>query len=76
MSRGPAPKDEADGEDEWRYDVDEVGPDGRDPVDASPTAEQLPIEPGSPRAENVVFVLLGVLFAVGLIVITVFPGGG
>ena len=61
----------ADDDGEWRYGVDEVGPDGR--VDDPPAEEQLPIEPGSPRAENVLFVVLGVLLAVGLLLVTVFP---
>jgi hypothetical protein len=44
--------DEAEGE--WEFGLDEVGPDGI--VEAEPD----PIEPGTPRLENVVFVLLGV----------------
>ncbi|AKU06916.1 MULTISPECIES: DUF7312 domain-containing protein [Haloferax] len=74
MSRAPSPEaeDDRDGDGEWRFGVDDVGPDGI--VDDEPEIEQLPIEPGSPRAENVAFVFLGVLLAVGLIVITVFPG--
>ncbi|MCO8267271.1 hypothetical protein C5B90_03650 [Haloferax sp. Atlit-12N] len=76
MSRAPSPEAEddrdGDGDGEWRFGVDDVGPDGI--IDDEPEIEQLPIEPGSPRAENVAFVFLGVLLAVGLIVITVFPG--
>ncbi|KAB1189119.1 MULTISPECIES: hypothetical protein [Haloferax] len=68
MSRSPQPQTED--EPEWRFGIDDVGPDGI--VDDS-TVEEEPIEPGSPRTENVVFVLLGVLLAVGLILITVFP---
>ena len=44
--------DEAEGE--WQFGLDEVGPDGI--VENQPE----PIEPGTPRLENVVFVLLGV----------------
>ncbi|KAB1196971.1 MULTISPECIES: hypothetical protein [Haloferax] len=70
MSRSSEPKTEDEGE--WRFSIDDVGPDGI--VDNSPDGpEALPIEPESPNPENVVFVVLGVLLAVGLIVITVFP---
>ncbi|GGC62274.1 MULTISPECIES: DUF7312 domain-containing protein [Haloferax] len=76
MSRAPSPEADddrdADGDGEWRFGVDDVGPDGI--IDDEPEVEQLPIEPESPRAENVAFVLIGVLLAVGLIVVTVFPG--
>lgn len=43
---------------DWKFDVDDVGPDGLIEEDPTP-----PIEPGHPRTENVVFVLLGALFA-------------
>lgn len=70
MSRSSGPQTEDDGE--WRFSVDDVGPDGI--VEDSPDgADALPIEPESPNPENVVFVLLGVLLAVGLILVTVFP---
>ncbi|ELK45737.1 hypothetical protein G3A49_04050 [Haloferax volcanii] len=80
MSRAPSPEadddrdgdGDGDGDGEWRFGVDDVGPDGI--IDDEPEFEQLPIEPESPRAENIVFVLLGVLLAVGLIVVTVYPG--
>jgi hypothetical protein len=45
---------ESEGEGEWQFGLDEVGPDGV--VEPEPE----PIEPGTPRLENVVFVLLGV----------------
>lgn len=44
---------------DWKFDVDEVGPDGVLEADESP-----PIEPGSPSAENVAFFVLGVVAAV------------
>ncbi|MFC7204314.1 hypothetical protein ACFQJC_12375 [Haloferax namakaokahaiae] len=66
MSR-PAESDETS-DDEWRFGIDEVGPDAEpaEPVEA-------PIEPGSPTAENIAFVLVGVLLTVGLLFVTVFP---
>ena len=70
MSRSSGPQ--TDDQSEWRFGVDDVGPDGI--VEESPAEEEMrPIEPGSPSAENIVFVLLGVLLAAGLIFITVFP---
>ncbi|WP_410765371.1 hypothetical protein [Haloferax sp. DFSO60] len=55
-------------EDEWRFGIDEVGPDAEpaEPVEA-------PIEPGSPTPENIAFVLVGVLLTVGLLFVTIFP---
>jgi hypothetical protein len=50
-------------EDEWQFGVDEVG------EDAEPTLE--PIEPGSPSAENVAFVLLGVLLAIAILLVSI-----
>jgi hypothetical protein len=70
MSRASEPQTED--ESEWRFGIDDVGPDGI--IEDSPVEEE-PIEPGSPRTENVVFVLLGVFIAVALIFVTVFPGG-
>lgn len=70
MSRASEPETEDEGE--WRFGIDDVGPDGI--VDDSPTeADALPIEPESPTLENTAFVLLGVLLAVGLLVVTAFP---
>ena len=40
---------------EWQFGLDEVGPDGLIEEEAEP------LEPGRPRLENVVFVLLGVV---------------
>ncbi|ELZ91756.1 hypothetical protein C440_15619 [Haloferax mucosum ATCC BAA-1512] len=72
MSRGPASEtdDEIRSGEEWRDD--ESGPAD---TEQSPAVEQLPIEPGSPQTENIVFVLLGVLLATSLIAITIFPTG-
>jgi len=44
---------------DWKFDLDDVGPDGV--VEEAEPAP--PIEPGSPRLENVAFLLLGVLLA-------------
>ena len=50
--------DESDADDsEWRFGLDEVGPD----ADPDPEYEREPLEPGSPSLENVAFVLLGVV---------------
>jgi hypothetical protein len=56
--------DEPDGERQWRYEVDEVGPDAEPDVRA--------IEPGSPSAENVAFFLLGVAVMVGVVALLLF----
>ena len=70
MSRSSEPATEDEGE--WRFGIDDVGPDGI--VDESPQeANALPIEPEAPTLENVAFVVLGVLLAVSLLVVTVFP---
>ncbi|MBB6645719.1 hypothetical protein H5V44_05325 [Halobellus sp. MBLA0160] len=49
--------------------------DGEDrPADGSgPFREPEPIEPETPRAENVLFVLLGVLATIALLATAVFP---
>lgn len=52
-----------DGESEWRFDLDEVGP------EAAPD----PIEPGSPSRENVAFVILGAVGTVLAIIQLVRP---
>ncbi|MCO8244508.1 MULTISPECIES: hypothetical protein [unclassified Haladaptatus] len=45
---------------DWKYDVEDVGEDADDtPSDIF--SEEEPLEPGSPSAENVLFVLLGAL---------------
>ncbi len=50
-------------ETEWEFAVDEVGEDAK-PV-------QDPIEPQSPSAENVAFVLVGVLLAIAIVLVTI-----
>ncbi|WP_458207148.1 DUF7312 domain-containing protein [Haladaptatus sp. NG-SE-30] len=42
---------------DWKFDVDEVGND--EVPDGAPAPEEETLEPGSPSAENVVFVILG-----------------
>lgn len=62
--REPAedPTEEIEADDEWRFSIDEVGP------DAEPeTPETDPIEPESISAEHAAFVVLGVLLAVGVV---------
>ncbi|MFC4549055.1 MULTISPECIES: DUF7312 domain-containing protein [Halorussus] len=48
----------SDSDTDWRYDVDEVGEDDPEPPER-PKREEL--EPGSPTAENALFVVLGAL---------------
>ncbi len=60
----PSPDATVEGESEeqeWRFAVDEVGPDG------IVEPEREPIEPESPDIENVVFVLLGVVATLALL---------
>jgi len=56
---------EADDESEWRFAVDDVGPDGV--TEDTHTPETEPIEPGSIDAEHAVFVVLGVMLTVGVL---------
>ena len=56
---------ERDDESEWRFDVDEVGENGE-------RVEADPIEPGSPRAENVAFFVLGVCAMLGVLALLIF----
>lgn len=56
--------DEADGG-EWRFGLDDVGPDGVTEDTATPASE--PIEPGSIDAEHAAFVVLGVAITVGVL---------
>lgn len=49
---------------QWRYELDEVGPDAE--------ADSRDVEPGSPSAENVVFFLLGVALTVGVLGVLLF----
>lgn len=51
----------SDDEREWRFGVEDVGPDGIVEQDRDP------IEPGSPKAEHAAFVLLGVVAALLLL---------
>jgi len=48
----PEPTD--DGDENWEYALDDVGP------EADPDPEPEPLEPGSPSLENAAFVALGV----------------
>ncbi|ADJ16011.1 DUF7312 domain-containing protein [Halalkalicoccus jeotgali] len=48
-----------DGDREWQYAVDEVG------EDADPEDDRRRIEPESVTPENALFVLVGVLLAIG-----------
>ncbi|GAB3707086.1 DUF7312 domain-containing protein [Halorubrum pallidum] len=61
-SSGEADADES----QWRFSVDEVGPDGVTEDTHTPADE--PIEPGSIEAEHAVFVALGVALTVGIFV--------
>jgi hypothetical protein len=47
---------------DWKFDTDEVGDDDAPKREISPEDEIL--EPGSPSAENVFFVLLGIFMTV------------
>lgn len=59
--------DDADGEDarEWRFGVDDVGPDGVTEDTATPESE--PIEPESIDPEHAAFVALGVALTVAVV---------
>ena len=61
--------DGADGDDEseWRFSVDDVGPDGVREDTHTPDSE--PIEPESIDVEHAVFVGLGVAITVGVFLI-------
>ncbi|WP_144799431.1 DUF7312 domain-containing protein [Halorubrum depositum] len=58
---------DADGGDErqWRFAVDDVGPDGI--TEDTGTPEEEPIEPGSIDLENAALVALGVAITVGVL---------
>ena len=60
---GPDADAVEDGESEWRFGLDDVGPE----------AEPDPLEPGSPTLENVVFVVLGAVGTVLAIIQLVRP---
>ncbi|MFW6321893.1 MAG: DUF7312 domain-containing protein [Halohasta sp.] len=64
MSQGPPPESEPESDDdgEWRYSIDEVGP------DAEPeAAEPEPIEPESVSLEHAAFVVVGVVLTLAII---------
>ena len=52
---------------EWRFSVNDVGPDGVTEDTATP--EDDPIEPGDVDVEHAVFVVLGVALTVGVLVL-------
>ncbi|MFD1571585.1 DUF7312 domain-containing protein [Halorubrum laminariae] len=53
-------------ESQWRFSIDEVGPDGV--TEDTHTPEDKPIEPGSIDIEHAVFVALGVALTIGVFV--------
>lgn len=67
---GVAGADGADAadEDQWRFSVDEVGPDGVT-EETSPGGD--PIEPEGVDPEHALFVALGVVLSLGVVVIAV-----
>ena len=56
-----------DDEREWRFSVDDVGPDGVTEDTATPADE--PIEPGEITLEHAAFVVLGVALTVGALLV-------
>ena len=54
-------------ESQWRFAVDDVGPDGVTEDTHTPDSE--PIEPGSIDVEHAAFVVLGVALTVGVLVV-------
>ncbi len=48
---------------DWKYDIEDVGDDADDDSDETPQMhpQEETLEPGSPSAENVLFVVLGAL---------------
>lgn len=56
-----------DDEAEWRFALDDVGPDGVTEDTATPESEA--IEPGNVEFEHAVFVVLGVAITVGVLVV-------
>lgn len=56
--------DSTDDDREWRFAVDEVGPDADDDGDREEHHRPPPIEPESIALEHAIFVLLGVALAV------------
>ncbi|QWC19663.1 hypothetical protein [Halorubrum sp. 2020YC2] len=57
----------ADDGSEWRFSVDDVGPDGVTEDTATPADE--PIEPGDITLEHAAFVVLGVALTVGVLLL-------
>lgn len=57
--------DDADEESQWRFAVDDVGPDGV--TEDTHTPESEPIEPESVDIEHTVFVVLGIVLTVGVL---------
>ncbi|MDZ5811040.1 hypothetical protein U4E84_06745 [Halorubrum sp. AD140] len=57
--------DAADEGRQWRFAVEDVGPDGI--TEDSGTPEDEPIEPGTIDVENAAFVALGVALTVGVL---------
>jgi hypothetical protein len=65
-SRANETRDADDGDErQWRFAVDEVGPDAV--TETTHTPDDEPIEPGSIDVENAVFVALGVAITVGVL---------
>jgi len=62
-------EDDSDDETQWRFAVDDVGPDGV--TEDTHTPETEPIEPESINAEHAVFVALGVTLTVGVFLLGV-----
>jgi len=65
MSQGPAEPES--GEREWRFSVDEVGPEAEPDSPEPEPPEPEPIEPESISLEHAVFVGLGIALTVGII---------
>ncbi|GAB6879207.1 hypothetical protein JCM17823_14810 [Halorubrum gandharaense] len=65
VAGGDGATPDGDGESEWRFSVDDVGPDGVTEDTATPEAE--PIEPGSIELEHAALVVLGVAITVAVL---------
>ncbi|WP_049982591.1 hypothetical protein [Halorubrum sp. BV1] len=66
-SRANEAREGDEDESQWRFSVDEVGPNGVTEDTHTPADE--PIEPGTIDLENAVFVALGVALTVGVFVL-------
>ncbi|MUW14258.1 hypothetical protein GJ633_05985 [Halorubrum sp. CBA1125] len=62
---GEDDESDGDGEREWRFAVEDVGPDGI--TEDTHTPESEPIEPGDIDPEHAAFVVLGVAVTVGVL---------